>query len=523
MSFPHKVFSLTAPPKAAGASPTRKMPVEPPVYRPQPVPRVLQRKAVSGQQQPRAVQPRQPVAPPIFRPAAKKIVQPKLATTRAPKLPVAPPVYRPQPTPAVLQKKDFPSVVSALGHQQRTMPHNRPAPAHQSSTVAPPRMGSARTSFAAGIAAAGGPLKKADASRMGARAGSFLGPAQAKMGNSKQASAGVKKSSSPFLHTSDRPSYPYAPARSIQRCCAVIQRMIVPLGDRQSLAQSASFDEQFEANIISSATASLDGTGLYGNVRRLHDRGVGAVLGGLGRNEELILVAHGGHDFNEEVIHVYGGLTPTALAKALVDNGLSANYVGEIYLNGCNSATEIEGSKSYAWQFQKALAARGRRVRVKGNRGASKVLDNGVTAVVGATDDARQASVQLSKITKRVKQVGKDFNSASIVSKRILNKELSDQQIEELGADLRQKNPTAESVLQELGQKLQGWKDELGKLLPQAEELSRQAFVTDNSQVTNLAKPSDPHQTAHQILNFLLLIGIVLVAIAVHRRYFSNS
>jgi hypothetical protein len=78
----------------------------PPVYRPQPAPKVLQTKAACCRP-PRAVAhtPRAPVAPPVYRPEPKKIVQPKMATaTRTPR--EAPPVYRPQPTPKVLQTKE---------------------------------------------------------------------------------------------------------------------------------------------------------------------------------------------------------------------------------------------------------------------------------------------------------------------------------------------------------------------------------------------------------------------------------
>src|SRR5262249_35910160 len=47
-----------------------KHPVAPPVYRPQPVPKVLQTKSSSAPS-PRAAQvPRQPVAPPVYRPQA---------------------------------------------------------------------------------------------------------------------------------------------------------------------------------------------------------------------------------------------------------------------------------------------------------------------------------------------------------------------------------------------------------------------------------------------------------------------
>jgi len=66
----------------------KKPPPAPPVYRPQPVPKVLQRKTMPGQKPLAAQAPRRPVAPPVYRPQAKPAVaQQKIA---------APPVYRPQ-------------------------------------------------------------------------------------------------------------------------------------------------------------------------------------------------------------------------------------------------------------------------------------------------------------------------------------------------------------------------------------------------------------------------------------------
>lgn len=57
-----------------------RQPVAPPVYRPQPAPRVVQKKS-SSSPGPEAVQARRkPIAPPIYRPQAKKVVQPKIAS-----------------------------------------------------------------------------------------------------------------------------------------------------------------------------------------------------------------------------------------------------------------------------------------------------------------------------------------------------------------------------------------------------------------------------------------------------------
>jgi hypothetical protein len=78
-----------------------KQPIAPPVYRPQLIPQVLQRKAV--------------------------IKQPPLAAGQTKPAPAAPPVYRPQPTPKVLQR------TIAQGQSKTTLNRTQPMglPAHQ--------------------------------------------------------------------------------------------------------------------------------------------------------------------------------------------------------------------------------------------------------------------------------------------------------------------------------------------------------------------------------------------------------
>ncbi|HEX7333639.1 MAG TPA: hypothetical protein VF290_19205 [Pyrinomonadaceae bacterium] len=90
--------------RKVGPTVQARHPVAPAVYRPQPTPKVLQRKTVGSQQAPHT-QSAKPVAPPpVYRPqAVPKCLQTKMA-------PVAPavkssPVYRPQPVPKVLQPK----------------------------------------------------------------------------------------------------------------------------------------------------------------------------------------------------------------------------------------------------------------------------------------------------------------------------------------------------------------------------------------------------------------------------------
>lgn len=64
MNFNNKFKPVVAQLKCHVSAHGSKRPVAPPVYRPQPIPKVLQRKTT-------------PVAPPVYRPEAKKIVQPK--------------------------------------------------------------------------------------------------------------------------------------------------------------------------------------------------------------------------------------------------------------------------------------------------------------------------------------------------------------------------------------------------------------------------------------------------------------
>lgn len=97
--------------KANPARQDRRAPVAPPVFRPQPVPRVLQAKTESPHQSVKQAG-RAPVAPPVYRPQpVPKVLQPKADSTRnpravqTPRSPFGPPVQRPAPN--VLQPKSL--------------------------------------------------------------------------------------------------------------------------------------------------------------------------------------------------------------------------------------------------------------------------------------------------------------------------------------------------------------------------------------------------------------------------------
>jgi hypothetical protein len=139
---------------AAHTTPNRQVsvrPAAPPAYRPQPTPKVLQRKAATARPQANGVAKKTPAAPAVYRPQpAPKVLQTKRAVPQqqtaahlrprptAPPAPVsqgvqaktagpprsnnhpaAPPVYRPQPVPKVLQTKMAPGQQASRREQER--------------------------------------------------------------------------------------------------------------------------------------------------------------------------------------------------------------------------------------------------------------------------------------------------------------------------------------------------------------------------------------------------------------------
>src|SRR4051812_42627454 len=118
-------------------------PVAPPAFRPQPVPKVLQRK-ISPSSGSTLDQPRKPVAPPVYRPQpVTKILQKQAAihtkpgAVQATQKPISPPVYRPeakkilQPKAIAPQRKRPTSATPRLDHKgivQRQTPFKTKTP-----------------------------------------------------------------------------------------------------------------------------------------------------------------------------------------------------------------------------------------------------------------------------------------------------------------------------------------------------------------------------------------------------------
>ena len=100
-------------PKAAQPAQPKKGPAAPPVYRPMPAPKVLQRKApVQPQRPPAAPSHQTPAAPPVYRPMpVPRVLQRKTATPQPPKHPAHAAATRPAPTPPPVYRPVQPKAV----------------------------------------------------------------------------------------------------------------------------------------------------------------------------------------------------------------------------------------------------------------------------------------------------------------------------------------------------------------------------------------------------------------------------
>lgn len=134
--------------------------VAPPVYKPQPGPKVLQKKTAVGWQPQSAKSGHGPVAPPAYRPQpVPKVLQMKSAINQTPRdkfngsrSPQAPPAYRPQPTPKVLQGKS-----SNTAKPTPNAPHGHVPTAHRAPNSQAPTGVAQRKTAGQSAAAVSGP------------------------------------------------------------------------------------------------------------------------------------------------------------------------------------------------------------------------------------------------------------------------------------------------------------------------------------------------------------------------------
>jgi hypothetical protein len=104
----------------------RETPLAPPVYRPEPLPRVLQTKIPLAQRSSGGQVPRLPVAPPVYRPEQRKVAQPKMASAPARQPPQAPSVYRPSSAPVNARTSHLAQMKSKAAPQSQSLPQSGP-------------------------------------------------------------------------------------------------------------------------------------------------------------------------------------------------------------------------------------------------------------------------------------------------------------------------------------------------------------------------------------------------------------
>jgi hypothetical protein len=112
----------------------KKLPVAPPAYRPQALPRVLQTK-IPLARQPGNQSKLPPIAPSVYRPQpTPKVMQRKMGLDhrlregQKPGRPVAPPVYRSQPSPGALQRKNSQTLIHSRSERNPIVQQARQLP-----------------------------------------------------------------------------------------------------------------------------------------------------------------------------------------------------------------------------------------------------------------------------------------------------------------------------------------------------------------------------------------------------------
>lgn len=173
---------------------------------------------------------------------------------------------------------------------------------------------------------------------------------------------------SPTLASASAPKLsrvsPQPKSPNVQRSSRIVQRMILALGDEESLTPNQKLVPQIlrDAEAISALVITLQQR-VGGEVKR-----IGNLLISLQPDEKLYIAGHGegfGPSDDSPVTRV-AGYDPRQMAELLVSMGLPKNYAGQITFAGCR--TSAGGQGSYIVRFQRELALLNHRVAVKGNR-----------------------------------------------------------------------------------------------------------------------------------------------------------
>lgn len=206
----------------------------------------------------------------------------------------------------------------------------------------------------------------------------------------------------------------------------VIQRVTLAVGELQEAAhkkQQLSPKKQEHEKVITDAeTSYLKNNPKEKQVHPWDERFrpfYSGPLAGIG-SENLRIYGHGQVYEGDKAVSMIGGYTTQALCQKLINMGLPANYKGEIYLTGCETA--VGNARGYLGVFYRLIAAHCSGVTVRGNMGTTVTHPDGVQGVWTGV-----MSLELFESTRAGLVAKKNFylkkNSAMIIK----SKQLSEQ------------------------------------------------------------------------------------------------
>lgn len=323
-------------PRHSALAQKAKTPAAPAAYHPQPVPKVLQRKATPTPQAHAGKPKPAPAAPPVYRPqptpkvlqakAAKGLVQSAAKSVGK----TAPPVYRPQPLPKVLQLKKV--VPHEPVVQKKSAPQAPPVYRPQPPKCLQPKM-------AGGQPRAGGSPRRPVAPPV--YRPETKKPVQLKTGPSTR------------------------PANRRGREGRVIQRLII----------TSNLDTDVEYAKVKRFMVEK-----WGAEDRTAEPGQQVNISEKNPNEPLFILQHGGQP-GRNTPGTIMGWDPDKLLEILKNMGFDpAKHTGQIHLMSCFSGLNMPGKKtdeSFAARFSQLLKQKGYQGKVAGVTGSLNPLGMG--------------------------------------------------------------------------------------------------------------------------------------------------
>jgi hypothetical protein len=206
----------------------------------------------------------------------------------------------------------------------------------------------------------------------------------------------------------------------------IIQRVTLAVGELQEAAhkqQQLSPKKKEHEKVITDAEASyLKNNPKEKQVHPWDERFrpfYSGPLAGIG-SENLRIYGHGQVYVGNKAVSMIGGYTASALCQKLIEMGLPANYKGEIYLTGCETA--VGRGRGYLGAFYTLISGHCSGVTVRGNMGTTVTHPDGVQGIWTGV-----MSLELFEGTRAGLVAKKDFYLKKNSAMRIKNKQLSEQ------------------------------------------------------------------------------------------------